>query len=158
MSASVLVERPGTGLVVYRVSLRDRLAFRLRFASLDAALAAGEAPESRAALALRAARLIAPRMRRRLARSLRAFVEMSTRPSIPRRAPIGPHVRHAARDLLELADRLETPGPVSARGVALVCVLLSNGNGPLHGGGRDRLIHAARTAGSALVPVLPDER
>jgi hypothetical protein len=109
MRGSVLIERPGVGLVVSRASLAARVSARLRFATLDEALAAGADPESRPALTLRAGRLIAPRMRRRLARALRRFVELARRPR-ERRAPWpaappplpagGPHVLHAAGEAL----------------------------------------------------------
>ena len=165
MSGSVLIERPGVGLVVSRASLAARASARLRFATLDEALAAGADPESRPALTLRAGRLIAPRMRRRLARSLRRFVALARKPPA-RRAPWpaaqpplpagGPHVVHAAEELLELADRLERPGPVDPRGVAAACVLLTDGRGPLHRDqGAEALAAAARAAGEALAPHAP---
>jgi hypothetical protein len=165
MRASVLIERPGVGLVVARASLAARVSARLRFATLDEALAAGEKPESRPALTLRAGRLIAPRTRRRLARSLRRFVDAAKRPRV-QRAPwpaappplpaSGPHVAHAAHELLALADRLEEPGPVEVRGVALACVLLTDGGGPLHRNrGAAALAAAARAAGEALAPHAP---
>jgi hypothetical protein len=165
MSGSVLIERPGVGLVVSRASLAARVSARLRFATLDEALAAGADPESRPALTLRAGRLIAPRMRRGLAHSLRRFVAMARTPP-SQRAPWpvaqpllpvgGPHVVDAAEALLELADRLERPGPVDARGVALACVLLTDGGGPLHRNqGADALAAAARAAGEALAPHAP---
>ena len=151
MSESVLVDLPGVGLALRRVSVRDRAAARVRFASLDLALSAGDDPDSRPSLALRARRLIAPRMRLRLARSLRRWVAMSLRPRVPGRPAAGRHVAPARDELLALADRLESPEPVSVRGVALVCVLLTDGGGPLHRNrGAQRLIAAARTAGAAL--------
>jgi hypothetical protein len=162
MRDSVLVEVPGVGLVVSRVSPAARLSARLRFATHDEALAAGAHPESRPALTLRASRLIAPRMRHRLARSLRKFVELAQRPRAqrapwPAAAPplpaSGPYVAHAAGELLALADLLEGPDPVDARGVAQVCVLLTDGGGPLHRDcGAAALIAAARAAGEALAP------
>jgi hypothetical protein len=166
MSDSVLVERPGVGLVVARVPPGARLSARLRFATLDEALAAGADPDSRPALALRAQRLIAPRMRRRLARSLRRTVEPALRPRGHTRVPwpaaepplpaSAPHVAHAAAELLALADRLEAHVPVDVRGVALVCVLLTDGGGPLHSNrGPGQLSAAARAAGEALAPRAP---
>jgi hypothetical protein len=156
MRAPVLVERPGVGLVVSRVSLRERAAARLRFATLDEALAEGAEPERRPALALRAQRLIAPRMRRRLAHSLRMCVSLSRRPVAVPRTSGGRHVAAAAGELLALAEELEGPGPVDARGVAAVCVLLTDGAGPLHSNqGTSRLVAAARAAGEALAPRSP---
>jgi hypothetical protein len=156
MRDRVLVERPGVGLVLARVTPWQRVSARLRFATLDEALAAGAEPEERPALALRAERLLAPRMRHALARSLRMGVALAQRPlSVPRTSG-GPHVAAAADELLALADHLDGPGPVDVRGVALVCVLLTDGAGPLHSNqGASRLIAAARAAGEALTPHAP---
>jgi hypothetical protein len=163
MSRTVLFERPGLGLVVARASLWTRVVARLRFATLDQALADGVRPESRPALALRSQRLIAPAMRRRLARSLRFHVDQARRRRAPLRAPWpaappplragGPHVIGAADELLALADLLERVEPVEARGVALVSVLLTDADSPLHDDrGTTRLIAAARAAADALAP------
>jgi hypothetical protein len=126
-------------------------------------LANGEWPESRPALALRSARLIAPPMRRRLARSLRFHVDEARRRRAPLHAPWpaappplragGSHVADAADELLALADLLEGLAPVEARGVALVSVLLTDADSPLHHNrGTSRLIAAARAAADALAP------
>jgi hypothetical protein len=163
MSRMVLLERPGLGLVVARVSFWTRVVARLRFATLDQALASGVQPESEPALALRSERLIAPPMRLRLARSLRFHVDAARHRRAPLRAPWpaappplparGPHVAGAAEELLLLADLLEGFEPVDARGVALVSVLLTDGNSPLHHNrGTTRLIAAARAAADALAP------
>jgi len=163
MSHTVLVERPGLGLVVAKVSRWTRLVARVRFATLDEALAAGVEPESGPALALRAERLIAPPMRHRLGRCLRFYANEARRRRSPWRAPwpaappplpgSGPHVAGAADELLELADMLEGSEPVEVRGVALVSVLLTDGGGPLHyNRGAKRLVAAARAAGDALAP------
>jgi hypothetical protein len=161
MSRTVLVERPGLGLVVSPVSLWTRVVARLRFATLDEALAAGVEPESGPALALRAERLIAPPERRRLARSLRFNVHEARERRSRLRAPSpaaapplpasGPHVASAADELLELAHVLDGADPVDVRGVALVSVLLTDGGSPLHyNRGAKRLVAAARAAGDAL--------
>lgn len=164
MSKTVLIERPDVGLVASRVSLRTRLAARLGTTSLDEALAVGAGPESGPALALRAERLISHRMRSRLARSLRSYVDMARRPPtrVPWPAaapplPAGePHVAGAVNDLLALADLLEEPGPADVRGVALVRVLLTDGRSPLHcNRGAGALAAAARAAGEALDPRTP---
>jgi hypothetical protein len=109
---------------------------------LDRRLAAGEEPSSSVGLTLRARRLIAPRERRVLARSLRTFVARS-----PSR-----HVEGARGELLDLADRLDRFGPVDVQGVAKVRVLLTDGGGPLYyNHGAPRLVAAAREAGAALI-------
>ena len=162
----MLVERPGVGLVISRVSIWTRLAARLRFASLDEALADGAEPESRPALALRAQRLISPRMRRQLASSLRWYADQArrrraqSRATFPAAAPpphaSGLHVAGAADELLKLADLLEGSEPVDARGVALACVLLTDGGSPLHRNlGAKRLAAMARAAGNELAPRTP---
>ena len=154
VSDVVLVEHAGP--VVTRVRLRARVAARLGFAARDAALAEGADPDASPELALRARRLIAPRTRRLLAASLRRWVESARgRRGLYEVRP-GPQVAGAAEALLELADRLEVRGPVEARGVALVSVLLSDGRGPLHSPqGAERLVAAARAAEAALDPRLP---
>jgi hypothetical protein len=156
MRQRVLVERPGVGLVLSRVSPWERVTARLRFATLDEALASGAEPEHRPALALRARRLMSARMRHRLAHSLRMSVALAQRPlSVPRTSG-GPHIAAAADELLALADHLEGPWPVDVRGVALVCVLLTDGAGPLHRNhGASRLVAAARAAAEALAPRTP---
>jgi hypothetical protein len=145
----VLVDLPGGGSVLQPVTLGARVSARLRVAALDRALASGAVAESDVALTLHARRLISPALRRQLARTLRGMVERSRTPA---RWP-GPQVGRAGSDLLALADRLERPEAVDARGVARLRVLLSDGGGPLHAD-RDAhgLIQATREAVAALEP------
>jgi hypothetical protein len=137
MSVVLLVrDRGDTSYVVpRRIRLRDRLAVRLHSASLDAALAAGVAPESSPALALRAEQLIGPVARElgnRVCRILVSVAEPRRRP--PNQAPISSSVvRDTEQELSRLALRLLDERPVDVRGVALVCALLSDGRGPLYG-------------------------
>src|SRR6476659_6321929 len=149
----VLVDLPRGGSVLQRVTLGARVSARLRVAVLDRALAGGAVPESDVALTLHARRLISPTMRRPLARALRGIVDVSRRPSLSQGRWPGARVARAGSDLLALAERLERPAAVDARGVALVRVLLSDGGGPLHAN-RDahRLVQAAREAAAALEP------
>jgi hypothetical protein len=71
-------------------------------------------------------------------------------PPLPRG---GPHVAGAADELLELADLLEDLTPVEVRGVAMVSVLLTDADSPLHHHrGSARLVAAARVAAAALAP------
>jgi hypothetical protein len=154
MSVVLLVrDRGETSYVVpRRIRLRDRLAVRLHSASLDAALAAGVAPESSPALALRAERLIGPVARElgnRIWRILVAVAEPRRPP--PNQAPIASRiVRDTEEELSQLALRLLDERPVDVRGVALVCALLSDGRGPLYG-------HAERDA-AALREALLEAR
>lgn len=108
-----------------------RLSVCLRRGKLDRLIADGRPCESRAALALRASQLVDPHTRRQVARSLRGIVEYAdcagygwliTAVVIERAA-----VRSGREAILGLAERLEGPGPVSARGVARVQVLLTDG-------------------------------
>lgn len=148
-----LVDVPSTGSVLERVTTRARVSARLRGAALDRALAEGSVPEADVALTLHASRLISPTVRRRLARVLRAIVESSRQPARPLSGWPGPHVAQAGSDLLALAERLERPEPVAARGVARVRLLLGDGGGPLHVP-RDAhgLVQAVRDAFAALEP------
>jgi hypothetical protein len=146
MTSLSLVEQPGRGARLQPVTVRDRLRAWWRAGGLDQALAAGVAPEADVALTLHARRLIAPRTRRRLARTLYG-IAVSTLPVRPAGAGA------AAADLLALAQRLERPGAVDARGVALVRLLLADAGGPLHSRhSRDRLPGAALAAAAALDP------
>jgi hypothetical protein len=149
------IDDPSAGVTLRRVGMSDRVAARIRARELDATLADGADPASRVTLALRARRLIAPRARRRLARSLRNAVSAAraprTRPATI--AGYGPHVVAASEELLALAERLERQTAVDARGVALTQLMLTEGGGPLYSDrGAERLIEAARRASSALVP------
>ncbi|HEY1628105.1 MAG TPA: hypothetical protein VGG16_30385 [Streptosporangiaceae bacterium] len=50
-----------------------------------------------------------------------------------------------------MAERLRAPGPVAARGVAMVCELLREGAGPLYRDrGPDALRHSVRRVIEAL--------
>jgi hypothetical protein len=149
----VLVDLRRGGSVLQRVTLGARVSARVHVAGLDRALAGGAVPESDVALTLHARRLISPTMRRQLAHVLRGLVESSRRPSRPPVQWPGAQIGRAGSDLLALADRLERPEAVDARGVARVRVLLSDGGGPLHGNrDADGLVRAAREAVAALEP------
>lgn len=118
-----------------RVRLRDQLAARWNAGRLDRALAQGISPEASAALALRAQRLTEPDRRWTLAGALRRIVRDADRNRPRRGSRIVPNRRavKAARDALSrLADTLDDPGPVSARGVAQAWLLVTDGTGPLY--------------------------
>ncbi len=149
----MLVDLPGGGSMLQRVTLAARVNARLRVAALDRALAGGAVPDSEVALTLHARRLISPAVRRQLARALRGVAESSRRPSLPPARWPGTHVASASSDLLALAEHLESAAVVDARGVARVRVLLSDAGGPLHfSGDAHRLVLAAREAVAALDP------
>ena len=87
------------------------------------------------------------RVRRRLARSLRARVKDAERLPAPRLSAAVPLSRRVVlswrEGLLGLAERLERPDPVNPCGVARVLVLLTDGTGPLYEpGAADRMSDA----------------
>ncbi len=139
--------------MLQRVTLGARVSAHLRVGELDRALAGGAVSDSDVALTLHARRLISPTMRRRLALLLRRIVESARRTARPPARWPGDQVARASADLLFLAERLECPEPVDARGVAQVRVLLGDGGGPLHANRNAHdLVEAAREAVAALEP------
>ncbi len=149
----VLLEDDLGHLTLRRLRPWDRIMARCMAARLDRELARGVRPEANAGLAARAVRLTSMAFRRELAGSLRRLLAaagaprslLATRRLLPVTAqpPAGvsrqPHVPiHRARitgsapELAELAGYLVQPGPVPARGVAMVCELLADGRGPLY--------------------------
>jgi len=112
----------------------DRLLMRLHGFRLDRDLAGGASPEASVELALRAELLVRPRHRRELARSI---VRLTTAPRSPYggRPPVAvcrDRVRECEDEFGELIDRLQTAGPVPARGVAKACQLVADASGPLY--------------------------
>jgi hypothetical protein len=143
----VLLEDDLGRLTLRRLRPRDRVRARFLAARLDRELARGARPETNADLAARAVRLTSMRSRRDLARSLQRILAaglagsrggpMAADP--PARVACQPHVpirrdriSRSASELAELAAHLVQPGPVPARGVAMVTQLLTDGGGPLY--------------------------
>jgi hypothetical protein len=149
----VVVDSADGGLIARRPSQREQVLARLRASTLDRELARGVAPESAVGLAVRADQLVRPKTRRWLARSLQRILAEARRPT-PRpmpmlASPTRERILEAADAMAALIDKLLRPGPVSTRGVAQVCLLLSDGCGPLYAplSGqqlRDRLIRLSR--------------
>ena len=135
-----------------------RLLAMLHGTRLDHDLVAGASPDATVQLALRGQSLVRPQERRALARSLLRLLAEATRPA-PRLFRSGSpirreEVRAASAELARLADRLLAPAPVSARGVAHVRVLLSDGAGPLyHRGSPVDLVRTVQAAINALDPL-----
>lgn len=135
----------------FEPGLTARLAARLRGHALDGALIEGADPAATEQLAARAARLTSRSMRREVARGL-------DRLALDDRAAGGRwHVhpfRAAAADnapeLHALAARLREPGPLYARGIAMLNRLLTEGAGPAYNDCRGDLLaqqlHDARVA------------
>jgi len=137
---------PGFGLRLYVAMVRP---------SLDRALARGEDPVSRRALALRAGQLAGPRGRARVVVALeRAFTAAVAPRSITSAvAPNPTAVRPNRSALLDVVDRLRAPEPVAAGGVARLLVLLRDGCSPLYLPARpEQLAHELDRVHRALAP------
>lgn len=122
-------------LLAGRPRIGDRAVARLRSGQLDRALAAGAAPESTAALSLRARRLTALRNRRATAQAYRRVVREARAGrgrSYVRITACKSRVVAASDELSRLADALAQPGPVAAQGAAQAFLLLTDGTGPLY--------------------------
>ena len=110
-----------------------RLAARLRRHALDRALTAGADPAAAPQLAARAAMLTSASMRRQVARGLDRLA-LGDREAM-RRWQVLPFRRTAAANAPELhalAARLRGPGPLYARGIAILSSLLTEGTGPAY--------------------------
>lgn len=130
-------------LTLRRLRPWHRLLARSRAARLDRELADGASPEASASLAARAMRLTSTKFRRDLAMSLQRILAAAGEPSgvlqsyavaaAPPRVPVRrERISQSAPRLAALASRLVEPGPVPARGVAMVSQLLADGTGPLY--------------------------
>ena len=145
------------GVYAAPVTLRRRLEVHLLADRLDRSLAAGIPPESDVLLALRAERLARPSTRSELAAAVQRLVREATEPQHGfSRAPslaVLSRVAQARSELESLAEHLLAPVPVSARGVALVEILLRDGTGPLfrYESTADLALQVRRT-GDALDP------
>jgi hypothetical protein len=144
----VLLEDDLGRLTLRRLRPWDRVVARCLAARLDRELARGARPETNVGLAARAVRLTSMRYRRDLAESLQRILAAVLPASVPggpmaadpsarvARQPRVPirrdRISRSASELAELAARLVQPGPVPARGVAMVCQLLTDGGGPLY--------------------------
>src|SRR6516165_9488676 len=127
MMAPLVLISPVAGtadvVVARRASWRDRLMARLRSTRLDDPLA------------LRAEALGRSRFRTMLGERIRHVLYEAREPRRSRRARVPLHrnaVLAAAQELDELARQLLSPGPLAARGVARVRLLLVDGSSPLY--------------------------
>ena len=143
-----------------------RVLARALAGRLDRQLADGARPEAGAMLAARATMLTSTAYRGALAANLRRMLAASMSPQTRPRLALArssagvarqPHVplrrdqiAASASGLAGLAGFLTGPGPVPARGVAMVSQLLADGAGPLYRTGRpddlDTLIERASQA------------
>ncbi len=136
--------------------VRVALAVWWRAERLDRQLAAGASSSASAVLALRAQRITGRHSRIRLADGLARAIRdaQGTTPGFS--AAVRPHRPEvlAARTVLAALDRrLRAPEPVTARGIALLRALLTDGTSPLYRPGEPGALGSQlRAAASALEP------
>ncbi len=125
-----------------RPSLAARVTARLRAYQLDRQLAVGVPAPAGSALAVHQARLTSVAEREAIARALRLAVRDARTGATLRssRIPVDPSNIAAAEDLIDaITLRLHSPRPVSARGMARLRVVMSDGCGPMYRYGRGDL-------------------
>lgn len=112
----------------------QRLRVLTRRHSLERRLAAGDDPAASGALALRARQLTTRRLRDRIGRSIDGVLADTARPSRCTAAvlPSRGSVTAARTQLRAISNRLQGPGVVYARGVALADLLVRDGQSPLY--------------------------
>jgi hypothetical protein len=134
-------------------SVRARMMARLRARRFDLALAVGVPAPAGSALAVHAARLTSVAERQAVARALRRAVldAKDTRSTQSGRVPMHRANIASAEALIdEVTMRLHAPHPVSARGMARLRQLLSDGTSPLYRLGRGDLAGRLGAALAAL--------
>jgi hypothetical protein len=125
--------RSGNTAELFEPRLAVRLRARARRLKLDRALAAGADPSTSPLLAARAAQLVHPRTRQRIAAWLEQFAHTAERPrSRVQTLPLRGAVRPNQDTLLELARTLRHPHPYYARGIAMLELVLADGTGPAY--------------------------
>jgi hypothetical protein len=125
-----------------RASLAAQLVARIRAGRFDRMLAVGVPAPQGSALAVHEARLTSAKEREDIARALRQSVLDAKTGGTPlsSRVPVDPDNVAEAESLIdEITLRLHSPRPVSARGMARLRALLSDGCGPLYRFGRGDL-------------------
>jgi hypothetical protein len=136
-----------------QTSIRARLVARLQAAKLDAMLAVGAPTPAGSAIAVRAARLTSFAEREDIARVLRHVLHETTRDGFVVSARIPLHCKNIAdaEDVIDaITLRLHAPLPVSARGMARLNRILTDGCGPLYESGRGDLAGRLGAALAAL--------
>jgi hypothetical protein len=135
MNMVVLADERHPGCVkLERTRTLVRVRARVQARQSDRALASGISPDSSACLSVRAHELIGCPTRAALARAIRRLVDDAGHPVRPMNfsVPLCRAKIWRSRDTLEgLADRLLTDGPLDARGLAQIRLLLGDGAGPL---------------------------
>ena len=157
----VIIDGDPTGfgaLGGHRCRAADRIAAWALGTSLDRKLAAGCPPESARLLAVRSREIVQLASRRRLAGYWERVVRVAGSGKRPTLAvPLSrARVFAAEPEIRELAGLLRAPLPVSARGVAMASLLLTDGGGPLYRGvSRASLSDQLHAAIAWLDPELP---
>ena len=131
--------RPDDGA---RHTLTARLAARLFAARFDRMLAVGAPAPAGSGLALHAARLTSLDEREAIARVLRRSLHgaRNSDARLSSRVPLNvPNIVAAGDRIDQVTLRLHAPRPVTARGMARLRVLLSDGTGPMYRYGRGDL-------------------
>ena len=126
-----------------RPSLTARLTARVRAGRYDRLLSVGVTPEPGSPLAAHCARLTSTTERYAIARSLRRAVRDGhdhTPTTWSSRIPLNVANITAAEELIDrVTQRLHSPRSISARGMARLRLVLSDGAGPLYRFGRGDL-------------------
>jgi len=136
----------------------DRVRARVSSASLDGQLAAGVPPESSRLLATRARDIVSLPRRQALARDWEHLLDVARggKPSQAARRVRATPITEQGPAISELAERLATPLPVGARGVAMAAVLLTDATGPVYNRhSRETLRAALQEAIEQLDPARP---
>ncbi len=118
---------------LFRPSVGARVAARLRRGSLDRALTEGADPAASPLIAARATQLCGASTRARIADGLERLARSPDRPR--NRARITPWAAAMLANrsaLLELAGMLRARGPLYARGVAPLAIIVTDGAGPAY--------------------------
>ncbi len=154
----VLVSPDDFGVSGRRVRLRERVLVRVHAFALDRQLADGAPVDSDPILALRALELVRPRRRRALAKDLHNLMAECERRPAPLARSGSPirreRVRQAVPELSSVIDHLLAPVPVSARAMAQVRLLLTDGMSPLFRPGTVAELRAqARRIADSLEPL-----
>lgn len=117
-------------------SMGTRVRTRIHRHQIDKELASGADPNIDSLRHERARELVGEQNRERIATSLeRLLAEVDSGPrTLSSRAPIARAAIRESRGTLEtIVERLKAPAYVSAQGVALISLLLSDGAGPFYG-------------------------
>ncbi|MCV7224824.1 hypothetical protein [Mycolicibacterium komossense] len=144
---------PAAGGYSSQAPLLARLTARLLVTRYDRLLANGATASPHSAIGIHARRLVTVAEREAVARSLRQAVEDARTLPAPWTGRSWAH-RPDVLSAVDLVDtvtlRLHSPRPVTARGMAKLRLLLSDGMGPLYVSGRGDLGGRLRSALAAM--------